>query len=463
MSLLSRVSAPPATHSLADLVAAMLSNLQASAPRDLRSLLSEQELGRTAQFPAAAAAGLTVSPAGLGTSEAAPMPLSATDDTADRVEVGFVPLGPTGLGTSALRIMPLTANTATAVANGCKVGFVPSGPTGLGTSAARVPTKRSADSAVPELYCPPAVRDDPALGDEVNDRLVEWAGQVGIYAGQLDRVRAAGFGRLIMLAHPDTDDPDRLLAAAKCALAEWAVDDHYVDDEEAGADPQLLGERLAIANAVVDPVQLTRRYDLEFEEAVKGDPVLRALRSSLDNLAHHATWTQVTRLRRELAVMFVAYNQEAGWRASGRTPTVWEYLLHRHENSFLPCMVLIDAVGGYELPFFEFAEPHVRRVFTIAGSASVLVNDLYSMAKEDPTDTNLPRLIAAEERCSLQEAIERSVEIHDELMHTFEAEAAALSLVGSPALRRFLAGLWAWLGGSREWHSGSARYSGADT
>ncbi|MGP4006111.1 hypothetical protein [Streptomyces sp. 4N124] len=30
-------------------------------------------------------------------------------------------------------------------------------------------------------------------------------------------VQRAGFGRLIMLAHPESDDSDRLLAAAKCA------------------------------------------------------------------------------------------------------------------------------------------------------------------------------------------------------------------------------------------------------
>jgi 2-methylisoborneol synthase len=46
-------------------------------------------------------------------------------------------------------------------------------------------------------------------------------------------------------------------------------------------------------------------------------------------------------------------------------------------------------------------------------------------------------------------------------MHTFEAEAAALAMAGSPELRRFLAGTWAWLGGNREWHAGSARYHGA--
>lgn len=50
---------------------------------------------------------------------------------------------------------------------------------------------------------------------------------------------------------------------------------------------------------------------------------------------------------------------------------------------------------------------------------------------------------------------------HDELVYTFETEAAALSLEGSPALRRYLAGVWAWLGGNHEWHSSSARYNGA--
>ena len=73
---------------------------------------------------------------------------------------------------------------------------------------------------------------------------------------------------------------------------------------------------------------------------------------------------------------------------------------------------------------------------------------------------HLPKVIAAEEKCSPQEAIERTVQIHNELMHTFVAEAAVLSHLGSPALRRFLADIWAWLGGSREWHSTSACYHG---
>jgi len=338
---------------------------------------------------------------------------------------------------------------------------LPSGPTGLGTSAAR-PSRRGKDPAVPELYCPPAVRDDRALGEYVNERLMEWAEEIGIYPGQLDKVRAADFGRLIMLAHPDCDDPERLLAAAKCALAEWSVDDHYADGDAAEARPEILGQRLALAYSAIDQAHLPTRYAPQLEQAVRADPVMVALRSGMDALAEIATTTQVRRLRDQLAIMFVAYNHENVWRTARRRPPVWEFLTHRHENSFLPCILVTDTVGGYEVPQAEFAGPRVRRAVTIAGSASVIVNDLYSMGKEDPADFSLPRLIAAEDRCSMGEAVQRSVEIHDELMHTFEAEAAALAAAGSPPLRRFLLGVWNWLGGSREWHSGTARYAAAD-
>ncbi|HEY9373366.1 family 2 encapsulin nanocompartment cargo protein terpene cyclase, partial [Streptomyces sp.] len=336
-------------------------------------------------------------------------------------------------------------------------GAQPAADTGPGVRTGTPPPP-----GVPELYCPPAVRDDPALGDAVNERLVEWAEEIGIYPGHLDKVRSANFGRLMMLGHPETDDPDRLLSAAKCGLSEWAVDDHIVDCEVEEPAHEVLGQRLAICHSVIDQAQLPLRYAPQLEEAVQQDPVARALRSALNSLSPYASTTQVRRLRHELAIMFVAYGQEGVWHTTGQRPPVWEYLMHRHENSFIPCMVLVDAMAGYEVPMAEFSDVRVRRAFNLAGTATVLMNDLYSMSKEDPTDYSLPMLIAAEEQCSMEEAVDRSVLIHDELMHTFEAEASVLSRTGSPELARFLAGTWAWVAGNREWHAGSARYRAAD-
>jgi len=431
VSVLSRVSAPAATHDLAGVVVALLSNPERTAPRNLHAFVRDQQSGDEGQLTGS---------------------------------VSRFVAGPTGLGTSAARIpWPCTnAGVAVAAANRGTQPHLPDGPTGVGTSTVRVSAERPADDGLDsELYCPPALRDDKALGEEVNDRLVDWAGQVGIYPGQLDRVRAANFGRLMMLTHPATDDPDRLLAASKCVLAEWSTDDHFLDDESLGADAKVIGSRLGITYAAVDPVDLPVSYVPQLDQALSDEPVAVAYRSAFDHLAQYATATQVARLRHELSVMFMAYNHEANWRSAGRIPPVWEYLTHRHENSFLPPMVLVDPIAGYELPSVEFADRRVRRVFCLAGSASVILNDLYSMSKESDMDFDLPKVITAEEKCSSQEAIERSVQIHNELMHTFVAEAAVLSQLGSPALKRFLADIWAWLGGNREWHSTTERYHGA--
>ncbi|WP_231978135.1 family 2 encapsulin nanocompartment cargo protein terpene cyclase [Streptomyces sp. TLI_053] len=315
-----------------------------------------------------------------------------------------------------------------------------------------------------KLHCPPALRDDPALGEEVNDRLVAWAEETGIYRGRLDELCAAGFGRLLMLTHPDTDDPDRLLAAAKCALAEWATDDYYCADgvAESGATPERLPARLMVADATVAPAHLPTRYAPGLNAAIDDDPVLTALRSAVGHISRYASGQQVARLRQELVLLFSGYNAEASWLAQHRRPPVWEYLAGRQVNSFLPCITLTDAVGGYELPIAEYSEPRVRRATVIAATAATLVNDLYSMGKEQQAsglDLNLPALIAVEERCGPAEALERAVAVHDELTLTFEAEAAALSATGSPALGRYLGGVWAWLGGNHAWHADSPRYT----
>jgi len=371
--------------------------------------------------------------------------------------------GPTGLGTSAAHPTSTNSKVTETEPETAVVDYitlqVPNGPTGLGTSAARAfAAAPVAEDQELELYCPPAVRDDVPLGEAVNESLVAWAEEVGIYPGQLDKVRKANFGRLIMLTHPGTDDHDRLLAAAKCILAEWATDDHFLDEDSLGADAHIIGSRLGVAYASVDPVYLTEPYASQLQQALMDEPVSTAYQSAFEHLARYASGSQVARLHHELSVMYLAYNAEAVWRTAKRVPPVWEYLTHRYENSFLPPMVLVDPVAGYEVPAHEFAEGAVRRAFATAGLASVILNDLYSTSNESDEDFDLPKVIRLEEECSQQEAIRRSVEIHNELMHRYEAEASMLSTLGSPALRRFLADIWAWLGGNREWHATTKRY-----
>lgn len=273
-----------------------------------------------------------------------------------------------------------------------------------------------------------------------------------------------------MLTYPDCDDADRLLAAAKCAVSEWSVDDYYCEE---GADDRApdgtpsdaeaeLGPRLELVAAAIDPVYLPGRYAPSLERAMQADPVLRAFRTSFEHLSRYATAAQLARLRTEIAGWFIALGAEAGWRGAGRMPQVWEYLTNRQPHSFLPCMAPIDVVGGYELQPAEYTDPRVRSVVTTAALASQIVNDLYSMAREDRSqgqEFNLPTVLAAEENCTRREAVLRTAAIHDELVHRFEAAAAPLAAAGSAELRRFLIGVWAWMGGSRAWHADSKRYA----
>jgi Terpene synthase family 2, C-terminal metal binding len=316
---------------------------------------------------------------------------------------------------------------------------------------------------VPPLYCPEPIRDDEALAREVDDLLLAWVKEVGIFAGQLDRVADSRFGRFAMLVHPDTDDPDRLLLSAQCIAALFGVDDHYCDDESGGSDPTLIGPRLSLALAAVEPAHVIGGYAPALKRALRDDPVLVGLRAYFDRVAHFATPSQLARVRHETIALFVTMTAEAAWRLRGVFPTVWEHLAQRQVNSFLPCMALIDIIGGYEVPANLYSTAAVRRATCLAASATVCANDLYSAPKESLTelgDFNLPGLLMAEQHCSPYEAMRLAAGIHDDIVRAYEQAETDVrhQHSSSPELTRYLAGLRAWVGGSNEWHRSSGRY-----
>jgi 2-methylisoborneol synthase len=304
-------------------------------------------------------------------------------------------------------------------------------------------------------------RIDEELAEEVNERLVAWAGQTGIHAGRMDKFRATGFGRLAMLTHTDTDDPDLLLVAAQLNAAWWAADDYYADETPLGATPTELPPRLALVMSAMDPPPDAGDYTRQLEEAVQADPVLVALRSATAHLSRHATPAQVMRACHTTFQMYVSWTAYAAWRYLRTRPAVWRYLAARQHDSFYTSMTLIDVVGGYELPANLFGERRFHQALMQAGTAAVLVNDLHSVAKEaadDLPDSNVVLLIAAEEKCTVREATERAVGLHNDFVRGFEASQRELAAVPSVELQRFLRGAQAWMAGGFEWHSTSDRY-----
>lgn len=316
------------------------------------------------------------------------------------------------------------------------------------------------DGSASPLYCPRTERINDALGAEVDERLISWAAGCGCRDDELDALRAASFGRLIMLTHSDVDDPDALLVAAQMNTAWWAADDYYADSTEAGADPALLPQRLTLAMAAMDPVPSAGELTVPLDEALNDDLVLRMLSSAVGHLARHATPTQVQRACYATFSMFVSWNAYGSWREAGTFPPAWEYLAARQHDSFYTSMTLVDPVGAYEVPAALFYDPRVRRATTLAGTASVVVNDLFSVARDAADENcNLVSLIAADRDCSLAQATEAAVALHNDFVHEFESLHRELAAVPSPELQRFLRGVRAWMGGGFEWHATNPRYA----
>ncbi|WP_128982547.1 family 2 encapsulin nanocompartment cargo protein terpene cyclase [Streptomyces roseicoloratus] len=395
--------------------------------------------------------------------------------------------GPSGLGTTALslarRAEPAappappepaapTALPAPAAPPAPPVPTVPAAPVAAAVEAVLAAASAALDgetsaaqgTPVPGLYFHPIAEPDPARVAEVSRRIKEWAVDEvqAVPAEWEDQFDGFSVGRYMVACHPDAPTVDHLMAATRLMVAENAVDDVYCEDH--GGSPIGLGSRLLLAHTALDPLHTTEEYAPAWRESLASDGPRRAYRSAMDYFCRLATPSQADRYRHDMARLHMGYLAEAAWAETDHVPEVWEYLAMRQFNNFRPCPTITDTVGGYELPADLHALPAMQRVIALAGNATTIVNDLYSYTKEldsPGTHLNLPVVIAEREGLSAKEAYLKAVEVHNDLMHAFEAEAAALAAgCPTPVVLRFLRGVAAWVDGNHYWHqTNTYRYS----
>ncbi|MEU5246387.1 family 2 encapsulin nanocompartment cargo protein terpene cyclase [Streptomyces asoensis] len=311
--------------------------------------------------------------------------------------------------------------------------------------------------AIPGLRHRAAEPADPRKAAEVDRRLEAWARGLDLFPAAWNG-DFAGFqvGRAVVLQHPRALDVDRLTVAGKLLLAENIVDSCYCEEDEGrGASRSGLGGRLVLAQSALDPFHGTPEMEEEWRHGVQADGPLRSYHWALKDYAAFATPSQTDRFVHDIARLHLGYLAEAAWAQTRYTPRVWEYLVMRQFNNFRPCLSIVDAVDGYELPEALYARPEIQRVTALACNATTIVNDLYSFTKElagDPTHLNLPQVVAAADRRGLKAAYLKSVDIHNAVMASFEEEAALLAAT-SPLLERYTRGLSDWVAGNHEWHA----------
>ncbi|MFE2104985.1 family 2 encapsulin nanocompartment cargo protein terpene cyclase [Kitasatospora sp. NPDC059463] len=367
-----------------------------------------------------------------------------------------------------------------AVMSGTALEQLLRGPSGIGTAAlnlalrqvAAVETaetgppsgKPASGDPVPGLYFHPVPEPDAARVAEVNRRIKLWADEIELYPPDWEE-QFDGFSvsRYMVACHPDAPSVDHVMLATRLMVAENAVDDCYCED--LGGSPVGLGSRLLLAHTALDPLHTTAEYHGGWQESLASDPPRRAYRSAMEHFARAATASQADRFRHDMARLHLGYLAEAAWdQDDHHVPEVWEYLAMRQFNNFRPCPTITDTVGGYELPADLHARPAMQRVIALASNATTIVNDLYSYTKELASPgrhLNLPVVISEREGVDDREGYLKAVEVHNELMHAFEAEAAALAAATPvPVVVRFLRGVAAWVDGNHYWHrTNTYRYS----
>lgn len=339
------------------------------------------------------------------------------------------------------------------------------GSRGLGTKANNIAAimNRPNEESDTELRHRQPYRDDIALGEELNERLMKWAESIGLYEGHLEYLRKCNFGRCVMLTFPFSEDRDRLFFAGQANVSLFGVDDYFVDDERVGMTHDMVGRNLSLAMSAIDEPYLTKKYNDDTEKGLKEHPVLVALRDYISNAEKLGTPQQVARLRHEDMCLFVGMCHEASWRMNKMVASVWEYLGGRQMNGLTTCIAMIDIVEAYELPHNIYSLPKVRQVVKIAGLITVLVNDLVSSKKEEEAGVNqfgIREAIQKEVGGTFDEAHRMGIRLHNELFRIFEDESAKLMVFATPELRRFLIGIEGWIAGNYRWHMTSDRYSG---
>ncbi|MGW6820073.1 family 2 encapsulin nanocompartment cargo protein terpene cyclase [Streptomyces sp. NPDC055005] len=347
------------------------------------------------------------------------------------------------------------------------------GPSGLGTAglyparreeASAPSTPAAAGHAIPGLLHHPVPEPDPVRVEEVGRRIKAWAvDEVRLFPPDWeDQFDGFSLGRYMVACHPDAPTVDHVMIATRLMAAENALDDCYCEDH--GGSPVGLGGRLLLAHTALDPLHTTAEYQPEWAESLHSDAPRRGYRSAMEYFVREASPSQADRYRHDMARLHLGYLAEAAWAQTEYVPQVWEYLAMRQFNNFRPCPTITDTVGGYELPADLHAQPAVQRVIALAGNATTIVNDLYSYTKEldaPGLHLNLPVVIAEREGLSARDAYLKAVEVHNDLMRSFEDAAADLAArLPDPGLLRFLRGVAAWVDGNHHWHqTNTYRYS----
>lgn len=194
------------------------------------------------------------------------------------------------------------------------------------------------------------------------------------------------------------------------------------------------------------------------------EPLAHALRDIQQRLLRKITPDWMLRFIHRVEECFESWLWEAKNRAAGAVPDVATYIKMRQFTSGLyTWFELIVPSELIESPQKVWQEPIMQQLTSMANNIISWTNDISSLDKElrDNDVHNLVFALQHDHRLTLEEALERAVELHNAQMQAFIDLEQRLSLFGAGVdanVKRYMLGLRSMIGGHLDWLQETGRY-----
>ncbi|MFE4974720.1 germacradienol/geosmin synthase [Kitasatospora sp. NPDC056651] len=343
-------------------------------------------------------------------------------------------------------------------------------------SHAHVPYQAVGPSRVPELTLPFERRVSPHL-DGARERVVEWAGRMGLLAAE-PGVPASGIWDAESMRdydlplcaagiHPDATADQLDIASAWLAWGTWA-DDYY---------PQAFGRTRDLAGAKAANGRLSLLMPVDGAPGAEPVNALeRGLADIWERTAGPMTVEARGRFRAAVETMLDSWIWELSNQIQNRIPDPVDYLEMRRSTFGSELTTSLARLGhGQTVPPEVYDHGSMRALENSAMDYACMMNDLFSYQKEVEYEGELHNTVLVVQNffdCGYDAA----VRIVDDLMHSrldqfqhvarkelpvmyedFGLEQAARELLDG-----YVVELENWLAGILGWHEGCLRYGPAD-
>jgi Terpene synthase family 2, C-terminal metal binding len=305
---------------------------------------------------------------------------------------------------------------------------------------------------VPALWCPVPQALHPAWRT-MEAAAIGWMTRFKLASDrrQADRFAAIGAGELGARVTAHAADVVHAQFAADNLLWLFALDDTFCDEGTFSHDPA--GMALLAADLIRTAETGDPRRDLPIMAA------LADLRRRLDKLGSPV---QAARWVSALYAYLLYQVWEAGHRQRGTVPDLASYLIARISNGSMPvCVAWLDIANGYEVPAREMHTAPVRGLSEMCCAMVGLDNDIMSHWKETlraGDRINLIDVLAAERETSQARVLPEAIALRDRVLAQYLRLRDRTLRSVSPATRRYIADLDAWIRGNLDWGMNSDRY-----